>query len=113
GGMSSDSRVLGSNLQYDPESNTWTERAAMPTARAPPSIVFVHGVIYVLGGRDGNRPLATVEAYDPTTDSWRSRRSMLAPRDSFAAAELNGIIYSFGGTRSDEVEAYDPVSDTW
>jgi hypothetical protein len=50
---------------YDPSTDTWTTRAAMLTARSSIGASAVGGLLYVIGGYDGNAPLATVEAYHP------------------------------------------------
>ncbi len=62
---------------YDPGSNTWATKAAMPTARADLAVVAFNGLLYAIGGRgaDGS-PLATVEAYNPATDTWATEPSI-------------------------------------
>ena len=38
---------------------------------------------------------------------------MRTPRDFHAASAVGGLIYVFGGNDSDEVEVYDPATDSW
>jgi N-acetylneuraminic acid mutarotase len=97
---------------YDPATDTWTARAAMPDtffigAAAAPG----NGKIYTLGGvRTGN----IVREYDPTADSWTIKASMPTGRYGLAAVPVNGKIYAIGGNGpSGAVEEYDPVTNAW
>jgi RNA polymerase sigma factor (sigma-70 family) len=108
---------------YDPETDTWTRKADIPTARGSFSTSVVDGIIYAIGGRRRNGgfvDLSTVEAYDPATDTWTIKEDMPTARYWFAASVVNGIIYVIGGWTGDwdgsclpAVEAYDPATDTW
>ncbi|MHC4487171.1 MAG: Kelch repeat-containing protein [Planctomycetota bacterium] len=105
---------------YDPETDTWTEKAPMPTARGMLSTSVVDGKIYAIGGLFYNMepPLSTVEVYDPATDTWTTKASMPTARVTFSATSaVNGIIYVIGGASGEPafstVEAYDPATDTW
>ena len=119
---------LGTVEEYDPATNKWRARAAMPTPCNHPGCEAVNGKIYVIGGRlsgafiigyPGNTNL--VQAYDPATDSWMTRSPMPTARSGLNTAVLNGIIYAAGGEVQDQhylaayraFEAYDPASDTW
>jgi N-acetylneuraminic acid mutarotase len=100
---------------YDPATDTWTEKAPMPTARAALSTSVVDGKIYAIGGRSG---LSTVEAYDPATDTWTTKAPMPTARTTFSSTSVvDGIIYVIGGVSNEPafstVEAYDPATDTW
>jgi len=103
------------NEVYDPATDTWTERAPMPTVRGAAQAVAVGGRILVLGGWTGGRPeLDTVEEYDPATDRWTSRAPMPTPRSKFTAAVVSGLVYAIGGGDVVSVnEVYDPVADAW
>jgi len=53
---------------YDPGTNSWTYKAAMPTARyGMAAVAAANGLIYVIGGIPG---ATVVEAYDPKADTW-------------------------------------------
>jgi len=58
---------VGSVEAYDPVSDLWTTKAAMPTARAFLGIEVVNGLLYAVGGAGPTSftPLGTVEAYRP------------------------------------------------
>ena len=107
-------------------SNTWTQKADMPTARAGHATSVVDGKIYVIGGNPGNipwdPPLATVEMYDPAADTWTRKADMPTARDYLTASSVNGKIYAIGGAESTAfekyhgfttVEEYDPATNSW
>src|SRR5580704_13235748 len=121
-------RVLNTVEEYDPETNTWRTRAAMPTPRNHTAAGVVNGKIYVIGGRIGaafiaaSSDLANVEAYDPATDTWSGPLSkMPTARSGLDVGVYKGRIYVAGGENQDffqhtayhAFEAYDPATNTW
>ena len=50
---------------YDAESNSWTEKAWMPTGLAYPSVVAVNGALYAIGGWTGTASVGTVGLRPP------------------------------------------------
>ena len=85
---------------YDPVTDTWTQRADMPTPRNTVTCV-VNGKIYAIGGLAFNEKqwrLDTVEVYDPATDTWAKAKSMNHARDGATVSVVNGKIYVMGGT---------------
>jgi N-acetylneuraminic acid mutarotase len=119
---------VGTVEEYDPVSNTWRERSAMPTPRNHAAIGVVNGKIYVIGGRVGAAfiglasDISVVEEYDPATDQWSGPRArMPIARSAIGAGVDGGRIYVAGGEYQDPhmmatfraVEAYDPASNTW
>ena len=92
----------------------------MPTPRQHAGAFAVDGLLYVVGGDTGCSAYGNLlDVYDPGTDLWSSLPPMPTPRGTFAAAVLNGQIYVVGGVGGafgdmvDNVEAYDPVTNTW
>jgi len=80
GGSSSRSPVPGGHVRtveaYDPVTDTWTTKAAMPTPRYGFALAEANGVLYAVGGWadpsfDPDGVSVFVEAYDPVTDTWR------------------------------------------
>ena len=114
---------------YDPQNNSWQRLADMPTPRLLSRAAAVNGKIYVVGGysaidrRIANiKMLKVVEVYDPQTDTWVRKQGMSQARILFGAGVVAGKIYAIGGEnlfdfekpqRLDQMEVYDPVSDTW
>ena len=119
---------LGTVEEYDPATNSWRERAPMPTPRNHAAVGVVNGKIYVIGGRVGAAFIAlasdtsVVEEYDPATNKWGPPRArMPIARSALAAGVYNGRIYVAGGEYQDPqmmatfraVEAYDPARNAW
>jgi N-acetylneuraminic acid mutarotase len=121
-------RVVGTVEEYDPETNTWRTRNAMPTPRNHTSAGVVNGKIYVIGGRIGaafiaaSSNLSNVEAYDPAADKWSPPLAkMPTARSGLVAGVYQGRIYTAGGEWQDPnqqttyraFEGYDPATNTW
>jgi hypothetical protein len=92
------------NEEYDPETDTWTTKAPMPTARNGLAVVEVNDRLYAIGGATDFNPwtnnLNVVEEYDPSTDAWTTVESMPTSRSLLGAAVVNNKIYSIGGMGS-------------
>ena len=111
---------------YDPDTDTWTPRADMPTPRNTSSCV-VDGKIYVIGGTSDKVKsfrLDTVEVYDPATDTWAKGKNMNQARAGAAVSVVDGKIYVMGGTGLpmilnhpgpflSSIEVYDPKRNHW
>ena len=119
---------LGTVEEYDPATNTWHQRSAMPTPRNHATAGLVNGKIYVIGGRVGAAGITAasntnvVEEYDPGTDAWGGVRArMPTARSAMASGVYGGRIYVTGGEFQDSqmmatfraLEAYDPANNTW
>ena len=105
---------------YDPTTDSWTERAPMPTARGALSVTEHDGKLYAIGGYDRKANNAQVEVYDPLHNVWRTAAPIPTPRDHLAAATIDGKIYAIGGRLDGDysrnlsvTERYDPVNDRW
>jgi N-acetylneuraminic acid mutarotase len=120
---------VGTVEEYDPATNSWRERAAMPTPRNHATAGAVNGKIYVIGGRvgaafitGGSSNIGVIEAYDPATDLWSGGLARMPTARSAAAGGVwGGRIYVTGGEFQDyrmmatlrAFEAYDPASNAW
>jgi N-acetylneuraminic acid mutarotase len=105
---------------YDPATDSWTEGAAMPTARGALSVTVHDGKLYAIGGYEGRANSAAVEVYDPLKNTWSVRAPLPTPRDHLAAATAAGKVYAIGGRLKGDyhrnlsvTEVYDPNADTW
>jgi N-acetylneuraminic acid mutarotase len=105
---------------YDPATDSWTERASMPTARGALSMTEHDGKLYAIGGYDRKANNAQVEVYDPLHNVWTTAAPMPTPRDHLAAATIAGKIYAIGGRTDGDysrnlavTERYDPAIDRW
>jgi N-acetylneuraminic acid mutarotase len=115
---------LATLFAYDPKTDSWTNKTAMPTARRWPGACVVDGIIYVIGGGCMFSPATNaVEAYDPKTDTWVTKAHLPTARSAVGACAVDGIIYAIGGAIGTisagnmqglaTVEAYDPKTDQW
>lgn len=105
---------------YDPATDTWTQRASMPSPRGALSVTEHAGKLYAIGGFDRKTNSAAVEVYDPERNTWASRAPLPTPRDHLATATVSGKVYAIGGRVNGDyrrnlsvMEAYDPVTDRW
>ncbi len=114
--------------EYDPQTNRWTARSSMPTARNHAAVGAVNNKIYVIGGRLGSAFIFTasntnvVEEYDPATDQWGLVKArMPTERSGGAWGVYHGRILVAGGEHQDghlmaafrALEAYDPMTNSW
>jgi N-acetylneuraminic acid mutarotase len=103
---------------YDPVSDTWTGKHAMPTPRGMLGVGVVNGIVYAIGG---SAPATVTEAYDPVANTWTTKAPMPTVRSGLGVAVVNGLIYAVGGVYSpgstdgfmNAVQAYDPATNTW
>lgn len=108
--------------EYDPATDTWTEKSSMPTARSFHSACAVEGRIYIIGGGGSgsygswNNPIHVMEMYEPATDTWTEIGSIPRPMINSGYAVIDGKIYIIGGELEGydrRVDEYDPKTDTW
>ena len=67
-------------------------------ARLYLGVGVVNGILYAVGGGNGNSVFATVEAYDPVSNTWTTRASMPTGRSGLGVGVVNGVLYAVGGT---------------
>ena len=81
---------------YDPQSNTWQERAPMPSGRSGIAVAAFNGELFVFGGEIPG-VFADVEAYNPATNTWRADASMPIGRHGIWASVIGNKMYMPGG----------------
>jgi N-acetylneuraminic acid mutarotase len=95
-GNSEDAANLTALEAYDPQTNTWEQRAPMPSARSGIAVAAFNGELFVFGGEIPG-VFSNVEAYNPVTNTWRAEESMLEGRHGIWAAVLGNKVYMPGG----------------
>lgn len=65
---------------YNLESDTWHEVSNMSCKRYGAGVSVMDGILYAVGGYNGNIALDTVETYDPITDIWKPIANMTCSR---------------------------------
>lgn len=111
---------VASVYEYQPEADSWKERAPMPTPRGALAVAEFNGKLFAIGGYDGTGNSGAVEVYDPTGNTWTTRAFLPTPRDHLATAAVGARIYAIGGRLNRDyarnlaiTEAYDPQTDRW
>ncbi len=110
--------VTEKNEMYDPETNSWKEKAPLPTARQHPAVAGYENKVYVIGGAGNDyRDKKTVEVYDTNSDSWQRKADMPEARFISGVAVINSKIIVVTGVRRNQkvsmVFVYDPETDKW
>uniref|UniRef100_A0A8C3QRM1 Kelch like family member 18 n=1 Tax=Cyanoderma ruficeps TaxID=181631 RepID=A0A8C3QRM1_9PASS len=102
---------------FDPIANRWEKCQPMGTARSRVGVAVLNGLLYAIGGYDGQLRLSTVEVYNPDTDSWSKVESMNSKRSAMGTVVLDGQIYVCGGydgnSSLNSVESYSPETNKW
>jgi len=118
---------INSTEAYDPATDTWVDKAPMPTPRDGLGAAVFQGKIYYFGGRNVSKDYSISinvnEVYDPETNSWEIKTPMPTARSGLQASKVDEKIYLIGGrtesesssstVKSAQVEIYDPTTDTW
>jgi len=112
----------GANEVYDPATDTWENKTAMPTARLELQANVVNGKMYLIGGKVPghydfpNWTSSLNEVYDPETDSWTTKAPIPVATRDYPSAVINNKIYVIGGLTnpySNVNQIYDPETDMW
>uniref|UniRef100_A0A8C1FZP7 Kelch-like family member 18 n=1 Tax=Cyprinus carpio carpio TaxID=630221 RepID=A0A8C1FZP7_CYPCA len=117
GGLNSAGDSLNVVEVFDPIGNCWERCQPMSTARSRVGVAVVNGLLYAIGGYDGQSRLRTVEVYNPETDTWTKVASMNTQRSAMGTVVVDGHIYVCGGydgkSSLNSVECYSPETDRW
>ena len=84
--------------------------------RSVAGVATLGGLLYVIGGFDGNNYLCDVDVYDPQTNSWTSACPLNDQRSATSVAVMKGRIFAIGGFNGQflsSVEVYDPEINQW
>ena len=107
-------------FRFNPASETWVERAPLPTARGGLAVTTLQGKLYAISGYDGQQNPAAVEVYDPDLNRWAVVAPLPTPRDHLAAVTIGKTLYAIGGRvrlnyreNLSTVEAYHAESNQW
>jgi N-acetylneuraminic acid mutarotase len=114
GGYGTDGPI--NNMQiYEAGANTWSEGAALPTARGGIAATAYNGKLYIFGGAgENNEPVSRVYVYDPDTNSYTQKGDMPGPAYNASAVVHNNRIYVIGGSGFYYAHfVYNPAIDQW
>ncbi|HMC96903.1 MAG TPA: kelch repeat-containing protein, partial [Flavobacteriales bacterium] len=103
--------------RYDPNTDIWQQRAALPAAGRYATAAFNDGVYgYICTGMlDGGVPTNEVWRYDPVSDNWTSRSPVPGPARHRATSSGGDVI---GGADAGfqalaDGYSYNSISDAW
>ena len=104
--------------RYKPVDDSWQDMAPMDSSRRGLCALSLNGLVYAIGGHDGQQGLNTVERYDPSDDQWEYVASMDEKRSFASATVMDNKILVVGGTGDfflplQNCELYDPTTDVW
>lgn len=113
-----DPEELADFWEYNPSSNTWTQKADFAGGARYSAIGFaLSGRGYIGTGYDGNY-LKDIWAYDPASDSWTQSISIFgSKRESASVFVIEGKAYVGSGRNNGsylyDFWAFDPESEVW
>nr|XP_019964649.1 PREDICTED: kelch-like protein 18 [Paralichthys olivaceus] len=115
GGLNSSGDSLNVVEVFDPLGNFWERCQPMRTARSRVGVAVVNGLLFAIGGYDGQSRLSTVEVYNPEMDNWTRVSSMNSQRSAMGTVVVDGHIYVCGGydgkSSLNSVECFSPETD--
>ena len=110
---------------YDPETDTWTSKASIPTPVCSYTSVVVDNKIYVISGSKQDTTCSNLnQVYDAETDTWTEAEPIPTGVRFAASGATTGAlaperIYVIGGSTtqfpdgSNLTQIYDPEKDAW
>jgi hypothetical protein len=97
GRLNTPSDNLSAHEAYDPTSDTWSLRAALPTPRSGVATAVLNGWMLVVGGERTGGVFDTNEAYDRSPDAWTTLQRLPSDRHGTGAGVIDGVAYMPGG----------------
>jgi N-acetylneuraminic acid mutarotase len=124
GGLNSAGSALTSVIAYNPTTNAWTTKAAVPAARRTGNgAASINNIIYLAGGSNSAGALTrSLYAYNATTNTWATKANLPVVSGCGGSANLGGKLYVFTGctlsSSGQQIPAgllhrYDPNTNTW
>ncbi len=114
--------ILRLNQPVQPQSAVAQERwqllSSLPNPRYGFGSAMLDADLYVIGGLDADHAYSSVDRLDVNTQVWKRGRDKPTPVGEVGAVVLRGLMLAPGGRLSsgavtDQLEIYDPRSDSW
>jgi N-acetylneuraminic acid mutarotase len=90
-------RSIANNEEYDPKTDRWQARAALPTARSGIAAAVLDGKVFVFGGESNRATRSDVESFNPATNQWQRWTPMPTARHGLGAVVVGQSIYVIAG----------------
>ena len=119
---------VGWHEVYDPKTDKWETRKALPGARDHVGCVAHRGLIHIVGGRFNTFEYNTGlhHVYLPERDTWETRAPLPSVRSGHGLVVYRDLLFAMGGESGvqrdgkltqekvfGQMESYDPGADTW
>ena len=103
---------------FDFSTKKWNEFICeLPSRRCRSGIVVLNGLIFVIGGFNGQCRIRSVDMFDTKLNKWTQCASLEVKRSTLGACVLNGLIYAVGGFDGtlglQSAEVYNPITRSW
>jgi hypothetical protein len=103
---------------YDPKTDRWSFLAPLPEPLHHSTAVGLSGRLYVVGGYNtlSFNPVNSAYRYDPVSNSWTAIADYPTRRGALSLVAIGNRIYAVGGAGggiTNELNVYDPATDTW
>ncbi|XP_048840212.1 kelch-like protein 10 isoform X1 [Brienomyrus brachyistius] len=113
-----DNSATNSIDAYDTRADCWMDVTQRDDSfQAGHGTAYLKGLVYCIGGSDGNTITNAVRRLDPITRTWQQVAPMHLPRCYHSVAVNDGSIYVMGGYDGQRVfnivERYDPETNKW
>ncbi|XP_014206731.1 kelch-like ECH-associated protein 1 [Copidosoma floridanum] len=103
--------------RYNPVTDQWRPCSPLSVPRNRCGVAVMDGLLYAVGGCNGQVFHSSVECYDPEQDTWTYIKPMHKKRLGVVVAVVNRLMYAMGGydgiERLNSVECYHPENDEW
>lgn len=125
GGLTSWEMISKKHEVYNITTNTWSEKAAIPSLRNCPAVVTKDSLIYVIGGGGSKASIweetASIECYNIKSNTWERKGDLPYKLYKPAAIVVNNELMVLGGSTTigentvtlDKVLIYNSESDEW
>jgi N-acetylneuraminic acid mutarotase len=118
---------VGWHEVYDPQTDRWERRKALPGARDHAGVVVWNGNIHIVGGRFNTFEYNTSlhHMYIPAQDQWVVRAPLPTARSGHGLVIYRNRFFAMGGESGEfvnrvltgqvhgQMESYDPQTDRW
>jgi uncharacterized protein (TIGR03437 family) len=116
GGMNSNN-ISNVVEAYNPATDSWATKSSMPANLNSIYAVVEGGLVYIIGGYNGNR-VSSVYAYNPATDTWTTEAPLIVGKSQPAVGLIGSSIIAAGGLNTNssattDNESYNAANNSW